>query len=223
VAVLNLSDLTRALRPTVVAGDEIDSAFGQGRSRAASGRRYLPDGTMIVVNHARAHVAKPGPWSSRAHCNRRRPPHLRRAQERRRASVGFARTSLKRLLKFILPFAIVDLVKIGESCATSAADFRDRAIQERPDCARCRSKWSLAFCAGPCRQTTKHRRCWREHRPMVGHVAEFSEAGEIGRHRAATGCVCGVAEEIWKQPPRRNCTTSPSASRECRDAENHAR
>jgi uncharacterized protein YacL len=58
VGVLNLSDLARALRPSVVAGDEIDlHLIKEGReSHQAVG--YLPDGTMIVVNHARAHVGK---------------------------------------------------------------------------------------------------------------------------------------------------------------------
>src|SRR5256886_175086 len=58
VGVLNLADLVRALRPTVVAGDEIDlHLIKEGReSHQAVG--YLPDGTMIVVNHARAHVGK---------------------------------------------------------------------------------------------------------------------------------------------------------------------
>ncbi|MEY2555481.1 MAG: hypothetical protein QOF93_625 [Verrucomicrobiota bacterium] len=58
IAVLNLADLARALRPTVVAGDEIDlHLIKEGReSHQAVG--YLPDGTMIVVNHARAHLGK---------------------------------------------------------------------------------------------------------------------------------------------------------------------
>ncbi len=58
VPVLNLADLARALRPTVVTGDEIDlNLVKEGReSHQAVG--YLPDGTMIVVNHARPHVGK---------------------------------------------------------------------------------------------------------------------------------------------------------------------
>jgi len=58
VPVLNLADLSRALRPTLVAGDELDlHLIKEGReSHQAVG--YLPDGTMIVVNNARAHVGK---------------------------------------------------------------------------------------------------------------------------------------------------------------------
>ena len=53
VQALNLSDLVRALRPVVVAGDELElSLIKEGRDpHQAVG--YLPDGTMIVVNHAR--------------------------------------------------------------------------------------------------------------------------------------------------------------------------
>ncbi len=53
VPALNLADLARALRPVVVAGDELDlSLMKEGREpHQAVG--YLPDGTMIVVNHAR--------------------------------------------------------------------------------------------------------------------------------------------------------------------------
>ena len=58
VSVLNLNDLTRALRPVVLAGDEIElNLVREGReSHQAVG--YLPDGTMIVVNHARARLGK---------------------------------------------------------------------------------------------------------------------------------------------------------------------
>jgi uncharacterized protein YacL len=58
VSALNLSDLARALRPTLVTGDEIDlNLVKEGReSHQAVG--YLPDGTMIVVNHARPHLGK---------------------------------------------------------------------------------------------------------------------------------------------------------------------
>jgi uncharacterized protein YacL len=58
VPVLNLADLARALRPTLVTGDEIElNLVKEGRDpHQAVG--YLPDGTMIVVNHARPHVGK---------------------------------------------------------------------------------------------------------------------------------------------------------------------
>ncbi len=58
VPVLNLAELTRALRPTVVAGDEIDLSLVKEGREAHQAVGYLPDGTMIVVNHARAHVGK---------------------------------------------------------------------------------------------------------------------------------------------------------------------
>ena len=58
VPVLNLADLARALRPTVAAGDELElNLVKEGRDdHQAVG--YLPDGTMIVVNHARPHLGK---------------------------------------------------------------------------------------------------------------------------------------------------------------------
>ncbi|MEO6871896.1 MAG: PIN domain-containing protein [Chthoniobacterales bacterium] len=58
VPVLNLSDLARALRPVVVAGDEVDlNLVKEGRDpHQAVG--YLADGTMIVVNHARPHIGR---------------------------------------------------------------------------------------------------------------------------------------------------------------------
>jgi len=58
VTVLNLADLSRALRPTVVAGDEIDLHLVKEGREPHQAVGYLPDGTMIVVNHARAHVGK---------------------------------------------------------------------------------------------------------------------------------------------------------------------
>lgn len=58
VAVLNLADLARALRPTVVAGDEIDLHLIKEGREPHQAVGYLADGTMIVVNHARAHLGK---------------------------------------------------------------------------------------------------------------------------------------------------------------------
>src|SRR5205085_12628202 len=58
VAVLNLSELARALRPTVVAGDEIDLHLVKEGREQHQAVGYLPDGTMVVVNHARPHVGK---------------------------------------------------------------------------------------------------------------------------------------------------------------------
>ena len=58
VPALNLTDLARALRPSAAAGDELElNLVKEGReSHQAVG--YLPDGTMIVVNHARAFLGK---------------------------------------------------------------------------------------------------------------------------------------------------------------------
>ncbi|MFV1994120.1 MAG: PIN/TRAM domain-containing protein [Verrucomicrobiales bacterium] len=52
VAVLSLTELSKAMRPVVVAGDEIELALvkeGKDRHQAVG---YLPDGTMLVVNQA---------------------------------------------------------------------------------------------------------------------------------------------------------------------------
>src|ERR1051326_6930833 len=58
VPALHLADLARALRPAAAAGDELElNLVKEGReSHQAVG--YLPDGTMIVVNHARAFLGK---------------------------------------------------------------------------------------------------------------------------------------------------------------------
>jgi uncharacterized protein YacL len=58
VPVLNLADLARALRPTVVTGDEIELNLVKEGREPHQAVGYLPDGTMIVVNHARPHVGK---------------------------------------------------------------------------------------------------------------------------------------------------------------------
>lgn len=58
VPALNLNDLAHALRPPLVVGDELElNLVKEGRdSHQAVG--YLPDGTMIVVNHARSLLGK---------------------------------------------------------------------------------------------------------------------------------------------------------------------
>ncbi|MBA3607559.1 MAG: PIN domain nuclease, partial [Chthoniobacterales bacterium] len=58
VPVLNLSDLAHALRPIVVAGDELElNLVKEGRDHhQAVG--YLADGTMIVVNQGRPHIGR---------------------------------------------------------------------------------------------------------------------------------------------------------------------
>jgi len=58
VQALNLADLTRALRPNVVAGDELELSLVKEGREAHQAVGYLPDGTMIVVNNARQHLGK---------------------------------------------------------------------------------------------------------------------------------------------------------------------
>ena len=53
VPALNLADLARALRPVVVAGDELELDLVKEGRDAHQAVGYLADGTMIVVNHAR--------------------------------------------------------------------------------------------------------------------------------------------------------------------------
>jgi uncharacterized protein YacL len=61
VAALNLADLSRALRPVVVAGDELELNLVREGREAHQAVGYLPDGTMIVVNHARQHIGSVTP------------------------------------------------------------------------------------------------------------------------------------------------------------------
>ncbi|MEA3213127.1 MAG: hypothetical protein QOE70_6184 [Chthoniobacter sp.] len=58
VMVLNLNDLARAMRPVFCTGDETElSLVKEGRDlHQAVG--YLPDGTMVVVNHGRPHLGR---------------------------------------------------------------------------------------------------------------------------------------------------------------------
>ena len=61
VGVLNLNDLVRALRPAVTVGEEIDLTLVKEGREHHQAVGYLPDGTMIVVNHARSHIGKTKP------------------------------------------------------------------------------------------------------------------------------------------------------------------
>jgi uncharacterized protein YacL len=61
VTVLNLNDLTRALKAQLAAGDELELSLIKPGRDAHQAVGYLPDGTMIVVNHARAHIGKTVP------------------------------------------------------------------------------------------------------------------------------------------------------------------
>ncbi|MEK7953332.1 PIN/TRAM domain-containing protein [Luteolibacter soli] len=52
VEVLNLDELLDALRPSVTVGEKVRLALVRGGKDEHQGVGYLPDGTMIVVNHA---------------------------------------------------------------------------------------------------------------------------------------------------------------------------
>jgi uncharacterized protein YacL len=52
VDVLNLDELLDALRPSVTVGEKVRLALVRGGKDEHQGVGYLPDGTMIVVNHA---------------------------------------------------------------------------------------------------------------------------------------------------------------------------
>src|SRR6478609_5167286 len=58
VPVLNLNDLSRALRPVVVPGDELELNLVKEGRDPHQGVGYLPDGTMIVVNQGRPHIGR---------------------------------------------------------------------------------------------------------------------------------------------------------------------
>ena len=49
--VLNINDLSEALKPAVVVGEKIRLALVRGGKDEHQAVGYLPDGTMIVVNH----------------------------------------------------------------------------------------------------------------------------------------------------------------------------
>jgi len=56
IPTLNLNDLIRALRSTIAAGDELELHLVKEGREAHQAVGYLPDGTMIVVNHARSQI-----------------------------------------------------------------------------------------------------------------------------------------------------------------------
>src|SRR4029077_11261138 len=55
---LYLNDLRRALRPIVLAGDEMELRLVKEGRDPHQAVGYLPDGTMIVINHARSLIGK---------------------------------------------------------------------------------------------------------------------------------------------------------------------
>jgi uncharacterized protein YacL len=56
VPALNLNELTTILRPIISLGDEMELQLVKEGREAHQAVGYLPDGTMIVVNHARQHI-----------------------------------------------------------------------------------------------------------------------------------------------------------------------
>ncbi len=58
VDVLNIHELDEALRPTVAVGDRVRIALVRGGRDDHQGVGYLPDGTMIVVNHGAGEIGK---------------------------------------------------------------------------------------------------------------------------------------------------------------------
>jgi len=56
VRVMNLHALALALRPPVVVGDEVNVLLTRAGKEPGQGVGYLDDGTMVVVEDARAHV-----------------------------------------------------------------------------------------------------------------------------------------------------------------------
>jgi uncharacterized protein YacL len=56
VPVLNINDLTQAVRPTYLPGDSLDIKILKGGKEPAQGVGYLDDGTMVVVEDGRSYV-----------------------------------------------------------------------------------------------------------------------------------------------------------------------
>ena len=58
VSVLSLTDLSRALQPIIATGEEMELMLVKPGRDSHQAVGYLPDGSMIVVNHARACVGE---------------------------------------------------------------------------------------------------------------------------------------------------------------------
>jgi len=58
VTVLSLHELSEALRPQMASGDELELPLVKEGKEAHQAVGYLPDGTMVVVNHARPHLGR---------------------------------------------------------------------------------------------------------------------------------------------------------------------
>jgi uncharacterized protein YacL len=58
IAALNLNDLAKAIRPAIRTGDELKLTLSKEGREPHQALGYLPDGTMIVVNHSRNLLGK---------------------------------------------------------------------------------------------------------------------------------------------------------------------
>jgi uncharacterized protein YacL len=58
VQVVNINALAQALRPPVVAGEELDLEIVQPGREAGQGIGFLDDGTLVVVEDAQARVGE---------------------------------------------------------------------------------------------------------------------------------------------------------------------
>ena len=56
--VLNLNDLAAALKPAVLAGEEMETTISKEGKEPGQGVGYMEDGTMIVVEGGRRHVGE---------------------------------------------------------------------------------------------------------------------------------------------------------------------
>ena len=58
IDVINLNDLANALKPVFLPGERLDVDIVKSGEEASQGIGYLDDGTMVVVDNGRAHVAE---------------------------------------------------------------------------------------------------------------------------------------------------------------------
>ncbi len=58
IKILNINELVNALKPTVVAGEEIDIEISKAGKEPSQGVGYLDDGTMVVVENGAEYVDK---------------------------------------------------------------------------------------------------------------------------------------------------------------------
>jgi uncharacterized protein YacL len=69
--VLNINDLANALKPMLMAGEELTVQIVREGKEPGQGVAYLDDGTMIVVENGRRYVGVAHPDEVAAHVQRR--------------------------------------------------------------------------------------------------------------------------------------------------------